>query len=230
MTGPLTRHFGWIRLEFDAAINTIVIKSWAFDSDPLDAINAAEIPVELTSFDAVMDGEAVVLDWKTASETVNAGFEVQMRTGGSLEFRTLDFVEGAGTTTEAQAYSFRVADLQPGTYAFRLKQVDFDGAFEYSQEVEAKVAVQETHLLSEVYPNPFARQATLDLAVREAQAVTVTLYDALGRAVATLHDGWIEAGAALPMKIDATSLANGVYVVRAAGTDFATTRRVTVVK
>ncbi|MEL6772311.1 MAG: T9SS type A sorting domain-containing protein [Bacteroidota bacterium] len=228
MTGPLTRHFGWIRLEFDAAINTIVIKSWAFDSDPLDAINAAEIPVELTSFDAVMDGEAVVLDWKTASETVNAGFEVQMRTGGSLEFRTLDFVEGAGTTTEAQAYSFRVADLQPGTYAFRLKQVDFDGAFEYSQEVEAKVAVQETHLLSEVYPNPFARQATLDLAVREAQDVRVEVFNMVGQRVATLLDGAMEANVSTPVALDAAGLPGGLYLVRVTGENFQDTRKVTI--
>ena len=85
--------------------------------------------------------------------------------------------------------------------------------------------------LADIYPNPFgARTATLTLAVRESQAVTVTLYDALGRAVAMLHDGWIEAGAAFPMEIDAAGLANGLYIVRAAGTDFATTRRVTVVK
>ncbi|MEO1632162.1 MAG: T9SS type A sorting domain-containing protein, partial [Bacteroidota bacterium] len=189
------------------------------------------IPVELTTFDVQLDGRAAQLAWATASETNNSGFEVQMRGPQGADFSALAFVEGTGTTTEAQAYRFATDALSPGTYTFRLKQVDFDGAFAYSPEVEATIELLDAFELADIYPNPFgARAATLSLAVRESQAVTVTLYDALGRAVATLHDGWIEAGAALPMEIDATSLANGVYVVRAAGTDFATTRRVTVVK
>ncbi|MEO1479770.1 MAG: T9SS type A sorting domain-containing protein [Bacteroidota bacterium] len=190
----------------------------------------ANIPVELTSFNAVMDGESVVLDWQTASETINAGFEVQMRDGNSGEFQTLDFVEGAGTTTEAQTYSFRVADLRAGTYTFRLKQVDFDGAFEYSPEVEASVAVLQTHDLSEVYPNPFARRATLDLAVREAQDVRVEVFNLMGQRVATLLDGAMEANVSTEVALDASDLPGGLYLVRVTGETFQTTRKVTVTK
>ncbi|MEM6783411.1 MAG: T9SS type A sorting domain-containing protein [Bacteroidota bacterium] len=189
------------------------------------------IPVELTAFDVQLDGRAAQLAWATASETNNSGFEVQMRGPQDADFGTLSFVEGMGTTTEAQAYRFATGVLAPGTYTFRLKQVDFDGAFAFSAEVETTVELLDAFELAKAYPNPFGRQAaTLSLVVRESQAVTVMLYDALGRVVATLHDGWVDAGTAFPMDIDASGMANGLYIVRATGADFATTQRVTVVK
>ncbi|MEM8557191.1 MAG: choice-of-anchor J domain-containing protein [Bacteroidota bacterium] len=192
--------------------------------------DAAVVPVELTGFDAVFDGSGVVLNWATASETVNAGFEVQMRNKDVADFETLDFVEGAGTTTEAQAYSFRVADLMPGTYQFRLRQVDFDGAFEYSPEVEATVEVADTHLMSEAYPNPFARQTSFDLAVPEAQVVTAEVFNTVGQHVATLYDGALDANVTTQLALDAANLPSGLYVLRVTGETFQTTRKLTVSK
>ena len=105
------------------------------------------LPVELTSFAATADGGAVVLSWTTASETNNAGFEVEHRSGDaagtamSSVWQRLAFVEGRGTAVEAQTYGFRAEGLAPGTHRFRLKQVDYDGVFEYSPEVEVVVEV-----------------------------------------------------------------------------------------
>ncbi|MEM8600772.1 MAG: T9SS type A sorting domain-containing protein, partial [Bacteroidota bacterium] len=91
------------------------------------------------------------------------------------------------------------------------------------------VELQDAFELSSAFPNPFGRQAaTFSLYVRESQEVAVTLYDALGRAVATLNDGWIESGSAFRVEIDAARLASGVYVVRAAGTYSGATPRVPV--
>src|SRR5690606_32421823 len=106
--------------------------------------DAAALPVELSSFTATLDGEAVVLRWETASETNNAGFEVEYaavetRRGASLPWQRLAFVDGAGTTATAQTYAYRAEGLSPGRYAFRLRQVDFDGAFVYGPEVEVTV-------------------------------------------------------------------------------------------
>ena len=190
----------------------------------------APLPVELARFDARTDGDAVALAWATASETNNAGFEVQVRAPGAADFEALGFVEGAGTTTEARAYAFRTGALTPGTYAFRLRQVDFDGASTLSAPVEVAVGVPGTHLLGEVYPNPFNPRATVSLAVAASQGVRVELVNALGQRVATLFDGPMAAGEARTFALDGAGLASGLYLVRVTGERFADVRRVTLLK
>ena len=185
------------------------------------------IPVELVSFDAVVDDQSVTLNWETASETNNAGFEIQMLQGEA--WNALGFVEGHGTTTEAQQYSYST-DLLPGTYSFRLKQIDFDGQFEYFGGVEATVGTPSTHLLSAVYPNPFNPQASFDLAVAQTQHVSVELYNVLGQRVATLFNATMEADANQTFTIDGAGLATGPYIVRVAGEHFAESRRMTLLK
>src|SRR5690606_10947010 len=198
-----------------------------FDMDDF-AINDGVIPVELTAFNAVANGSDVTLAWATASETNNAGFEVQMRQGG--DWSPLGFVAGHGTTTEAQTYSYTAAGLDPGTYTFRLKQVDFDGAFEYSGEVEATVEVVGTHVLTQAYPNPFNPQASFALTASQSQRVVATLYAALGQRVAVLFDGSVEANVSQTVEIDGAGLASGLYVVRVEGERFADALRVTLLK
>src|SRR5690606_9884493 len=173
-------------------------------------------------------GSEVTLRWETASETNNAGFEVQMRQGD--DWAPLGFVEGHGTTTEAQTYVFAARDLGVGTHTFRLKQLDFDGRFEVVGTVEATIGTPGTHRLSAVYPNPFNPHAHFDLAVAQTQHVSVALYNVLGQRVATLFDGAMDADATRTFSLDGTGLATGPYVVRVVGERFAESRRVTLLK
>ena len=194
------------------------------------AIAAAEvaIPVELLSFDAILDGRNVSLRWATASETNNAGFEVQMDAGSG--FQALGFVNGHGTTTEAQTYSFAVRNLDPGTYVFRLKQIDFDGAFEYHGDLEVSVETPDRYVLMQAYPNPFNPEATVRFAVRDSAPVTLTLHDALGRQVSTLYSGTPEANQTLSVRIDGSGLPSGLYLVRLTGNGFSASQAVTLLK
>ena len=187
------------------------------------------LPVELVSFNATVDGDDVLLMWETASETNNAGFEVQVRSEGGV-FEAVGFVEGHGTTTEAQVYSHTVIDLDPGTYAFRLRQIDYDGAFEYSPAIEATVGVPGSHVLSAVYPNPFNPQTNFTLAVRETQSVAITVHDVLGREVVTLFDGNVEGGSTHTFTWQASGLPSGMYIIRVIGESFAETRSVTLLQ
>jgi subtilisin-like proprotein convertase family protein len=127
------------------------------------------VPVELTRFDATTSGRAVNLVWETASETNNAGFEVQLQQGET--WTTLGFVEGHGTTTEANTYAYTAENLLPGSHSFRLRQVDFDGQSEIHGPVEAEVETPGTHLLTSAYPNPFNPQSQFALSVAQAQHV-----------------------------------------------------------
>ncbi len=194
----------------------------------------ASLPVELVAFGAQQDGGAVRLHWETASETNNAGFEVQQRsgtaTGGNTAWDVRGFVAGAGTTLEAQDYSYLLEGVAPGRHTFRLKQVDFDGAFTYSPEIEVAVEVPGTHALSPVYPNPFNPEAGFTLALAQAQTVRVAVYDALGREVRLLHEGAMEADYAYRFRLAGSGLPSGLYLVRAIGEHFAATQRALLLK
>ncbi|MDX1438797.1 MAG: T9SS type A sorting domain-containing protein [Rubricoccaceae bacterium] len=186
------------------------------------------IPVELVSFEATVNGSDIDLSWLTSSETNNAGFEVQLRGDGS--YQAMGFVDGHGTTTEQQSYSYTIPDLAPGTYTVRLKQIDYDGAFEYSPEVEVAVGVPGSHILTQAYPNPFNPQATFSLSVATEQHVEIGLYNSLGQKVDTIFNGTMAAGNARSFTINGAGLPSGAYYYRAIGTNFAETGRVMLLK
>ncbi|MFB6272254.1 MAG: T9SS type A sorting domain-containing protein [Salinibacter sp.] len=185
-----------------------------------------ELPVELATFDATADGEAVHLRWKTASETGNAGFEVQRATENGFE--TLGFVEGAGTTTEATRYTYTAEGLSPGRYTFRLKQVDLDGSTSLGPERTVTLRPQELHLAT-TGPNPVQEggQAAFRVTTNTEQVVTVTLHDVLGRTVRTIYDGRVGPNGR-NLSVPVSTLSNGIYFVRAQGSSETTTRRITV--
>ena len=195
------------------------------------------LPVELVSFEATLDGNAVLLRWETASETNNAGFEVQhiadeatYDVAPAAPWDVLAFVEGHGTTEMAQSYRFRAENLSPGRHVFRLKQIDFDGAFEYSPEVEVIVEMADRFVVRPVYPNPFNPQAQFRFAVQRPQQVRVDLFDVLGRRVQHLYQGTPQSGQMQIVTIDGSTLPSGSYVVRVSGESFVESQIVTLVK
>ncbi|MFC2085648.1 T9SS type A sorting domain-containing protein [Bacteroidota bacterium] len=185
-------------------------------------------------FRAAVSGSSVLLAWSTLSETDNAGFSVEQATAVSVEdwssWKELGFVDGNGTTDESQTYQYRVGDLSVGTHRFRLKQVDFDGAFEYSDMVEASVEVPGEYVLEAAYPNPFNPTTTIRFAVSTTQHVVAQLYDASGRIVRDLYSGSPEANEMQTMTIDATALASGTYQVRIEGERFSASEQIMLVK
>lgn len=200
---------------------------------PLDP-NNEPLPVELTSFEATQTGgRAVRLRWQTASETNNAGFRVEHRRPKADAWRQLGFVESkasGGTTTKAQSYRYAVEDLAVGTHAFRLKQVDLSGAAHLHDPVTIEVQMQEALRLSVPVPNPASGTATLRFAVREQTEAKVTLYNTLGQRVRTLYRGTPTAGESQRIRLDATGLPSGVYLLRLRAGGQAKTRRLTVVR
>jgi hypothetical protein len=189
----------------------------------------AALPVELVSFDARLDGSDVVLSWETASETNNAGFAVEHSDNGG-EFTEIAFVPGAGTTFEARTYGFTVTDIGAGLHRFRLKQLDFDGAFTFSPMVEVTSEVPGTHLLSEAYPNPFNPSTSFSLAVSREQEVSVNVYDMLGRHISSLYRGTLEANVARTFSVNAANWTSGTYTVVVEGEAFRDSRSLVLLK
>ena len=193
--------------------NSFNIDFWYVD----DLVGPA-IPVELTSFTAEASEGLVELRWITATETNNQGFEVQRSNGG--EFETLTFVEGHGTTTESQAYLYADRDVKVGAYSYRLKQVDFDGTFEYSDVVEVDVPAPAVFALDQNYPNPFNPSTKISFRLAVDSKVSLKVFDVLGQEVATLLNGNIVAGSH-QIDFNASTLNSGVYLyqIEATGID-----------
>ncbi len=202
----------------------------ACDIGAVEGQSAGELPVELTLFEALVDGEVVRLNWETASETNNAGFEIEHRRAENDAFVQLGFVEGFGTTLQPQSYRYPVAGLTVGSHVFRLKQVDYDGAFAYSPEVEVEITMAEAYQLSAAYPNPFNPETTFTLAVGQAQAVSVEVFNVLGQRVAVLHRGEVAANVSRVFRWEAGDHPSGLYFIRVAGAQFAETRQVMLMK
>ncbi|MEM1096043.1 MAG: T9SS type A sorting domain-containing protein [Bacteroidota bacterium] len=192
--------------------------------------SSTALPVELTHFTATRDGATTYLAWTTATETNNAGFELQHRAPRTAQWAVNAFIPGHGTTLQTQAYDYRLTDLAPGTHRFRLKQIDYDGTFDYSPEVEVTVALASAYQLSAVYPNPFQAEAVFTLAVREPQLVRVAVYDALGREVALLHEGTLSAEASHRFTVAGEAWSSGLYLLRVQGERMSATRALTLVK
>ena len=191
----------------------------------------SKLPVELVAFDGTADGEdAAQLSWRTATETGNDRFEILKESGDN--WQKIGERNGAGTTTEAQTYSFHVTGLTPGAHTFRLRQVDRDGTATLSDPVSVQVGMAGRAQLNAPFPNPTRSGATVQFAVKEQAPVTVTLHDALGREVRTLFEGTPEAAGQLqPVRIEAGSLSSGLYLVRLEGAGGASqTETLTVVR
>ena len=196
----------------------------------VDAVSwtVVSLPVEIGTFDALSDGADVTLAWTTTSEKQNAGFEVQHKVNDTFE--AMGFMEGAGTTSQPQTYSFRADDLAPGQHTFRLKQIDLDGSFHYSPTVATMIDLPGAYLLSAAYPNPFNPQTQFTLMVAQTQQVQVGVYDLLGRQVAQLHNGMLSSNEAHMFRFAGEHLTSGIYLIRAVGEQFATVRQVTLLK
>jgi hypothetical protein len=151
-------------------------------------------PVELSSFTAVVSDQAVLLNWTTASELNNQGFDIE-RSTSTQNWAKIGYVPGFGTTTERRAYSFVDKNVSTGHYNYRLKQIDFDGTFAYSDEVGIEVDFTPSkYELFQNYPNPFNPTTTIQFQVPEAGNVSIVIYDMLGQVVKELFVDNVQAG------------------------------------
>ena len=166
------------------------------------------VPVELTSFTGKISDGNVILEWITATEINNNGFEIQKSFGN--EFMTIGFVEGHGTSTEAQFYSFVDKKVNAGSYGYRLKQIDFNGRFEYSPIIKVDVATPNEFGLSQNYPNPFNPITRIDFSLAEDSRVTLEVFDVLGQQVALLVNENLKAGLH-SVDFDASDINSGIY-------------------
>ncbi|HSW54189.1 MAG TPA: T9SS type A sorting domain-containing protein, partial [Ignavibacteriaceae bacterium] len=150
-----------------------------------------EVPVELVSFTAALLNNKTQINWTTVTETNNSGFEIERASSSTTPrqegWETIGFIPGFGTTTEPKSYSFIDENVTTGIYKYRLKQIDFDGSFEYSNEIEVDVDfTPKEFVLYQNYPNPFNPKTVISYQLPVSGNVTLKVYDILGNEVVTL--------------------------------------------
>jgi len=186
------------------------------------------IPVELTSFSASVIGDNVILEWTTATEINNFGFEVERRSLSSV-YEVVGLVSGAGSTTEPRYYSFTDSKITIGSYTYRLKQLDLDGSFEYSYEIEVDIMAPAVYALEQNYPNPFNPSTSIDFSIAEANMVKIAVYNLLGQEVKVLLNEFKEAGPHT-ITFDASSLTSGSYFYTLETSQFRQTKKMLLAK
>lgn len=187
------------------------------------------VPVELASFAASVSGNDVTLSWVTATELNNSGFHVERSTGED-SWNNIGFVEGHGTTTETQSYTFLDKGLASGIYNYRIKQVDFGGSFKYydlSQEIE--IVLPNIYSLSQNYPNPFNPTTSIKYSVLVDGLVNITIFNMLGEKVANLVNGIHKTGN-YEVTFDAANLVSGMYIYRMESGSYVSVKKMMILK
>ena len=199
------------------------------------------LPVELTTFTLNLIDNAVVLKWETATEVNNYGFEVERQYQGirnkkqetrsnDEDWEKIGFVEGYGNSNSPKLYSFTDQSIESsGQYLYRLKQIDIDGAFEYSNKVEVDIGYPNNYELKQNYPNPFNPSTTITYSIPNDGQVTLSIYDVLGNEVALLENGNKSAGN-YSYNFDASNFSSGLYFYTIKSGQFIETKKMLLIK
>lgn len=209
-----------------------IARTWydGFSYSRIDAI----VPVELTSFTATQMGSTIKLQWSTATETNNRGFEIERqikKDGNYTNWNLIAFKEGNGTTTETTSYSYVDNDISNSVLSlrYRLKQVDFDGTFKYSSMVEVKNIAPVEFSLSQNYPNPFNPSTIIKFAIPQDNFVTLKVYNIVGEEVAILANKEMSSGN-YKVNWNAQNVPSGVYFYKLAAGDYSEVKKMLLVK
>jgi hypothetical protein len=230
---------------YTQTINNVVVGSY----NSLTVLNvelvSSIIPVELVSFTSSVNENKVTITWMTATETNNLGFQVERNqihnpqsSGSKEEWDIIGFVDGKGTTTETQTYSFNDENLEAGKYQYRLKQIDFNGSFEYSSIIDVEIISPNNFSLEQNYPNPFNPSTTIRYTIPnitlsssyraesrdEGSRVQLKVYDVLGNEVATLVNEFRNAGS-YEITFSASKLSSGIYFYELKAGEFIQTKK-----
>jgi hypothetical protein len=190
------------------------------------------LPVELSSFTVKASGDKVELKWETKTEVSNYGFEIERSSAVSNEnkiWQKIGFVEGNGNSNSPKQYSFKDNNPWGGSkFIYRLKQIDTDGAFEYSDEVEVELLPSKYELFQN-YPNPFNPITSIKFSLPEDAQVSIKIYDMLGALVDELVNAEYKAGY---HKVDfnAGQFASGIYIYRLESKNFISIKKMVLIK
>ena len=225
----------WADLENDVLLVLIDNNNDGMIDDSLLLPNQYDpLPVELTSFTAKRLHNSIRLDWQTATEVNNYGFEIERKLNvkGQMtnEWIKIGFAEGSGNSNSPKNYSYLDKSATKGVYAYRLKQIDNDGTFSYSEEVVVNLnEVPAEFSLDQNYPNPFNPVTQIDFSLAQTGFVTLNIYNSIGQLIRALVNEKLEPGN-YNYEWNATDnygniLSSGIYFYRLQAGSFVETKK-----
>ncbi len=191
--------------------------------------NTENVPVELVNFSANVSGSCVTLNWETGTETNNRGFEIERNYAAGNSWSTIGFVKGNGTTSSSHKYQFEDNGLPSGEYSYRLKQIDFNGSYVYSEIKTVYAAGELSFELSQNFPNPFNPATEIQYRIPRTNLVVLKVYDVLGNEVQTIVNDVQEAGLHTIL-LNTNNLASGTYYYKLSSGDFVKVRKMLLLK
>ncbi len=207
-----------------------------FTSADYLAFGTLPLPVELTSFNALTTSNGILLNWQTATEVNNYGFEIERAvtsTSSVTEWEKIGFVEGHGNSNSPKNYEFTDTStpLSASTVSYRLKQIDIDGNYEYSDVVEVNVANQtpSKYELSQNYPNPFNPTTEINFSIPTNENVSIKVFNLLGEEVAQVINKELLAGSH-KIQFDASKLSSGIYFYKMVSGKFVSVKKMILMK
>jgi len=250
-TDSISGKFYWIRSKYTAygndgnhyndsinkqpntAVSVAVADGIHYASDHIPviayfAMNNSSLPVNLASFVSSVNGNNIELKWSTESELNNSGFEIERKINS--DWKKIGFVAGNGNTNSVNSYSYTDRGLQSGSYQYRLKQIDFNGNYEYHNLTnEVTIGAPDKFTLEQNYPNPFNPSTTINYSLTNDGFVSLSVYDMLGREVTSLVQEFKPAGY-YSIDFNASALTSGMYFYRLNANGFTSIRKMTLVK
>jgi hypothetical protein len=225
--------FGQELKNLNSRVRTSSINNSSINADSLT------LPVELIYFFASIQQKGVLLNWGTATEVNNFGFEIERAYSKTENWETVDFVLGSGTSNIPINYEYQdTTVLRNGIVYYRLKQVDIIGDFEYSDTISVDFlssiilenpGTPQEFLISDNFPNPFNPSTKINFSFPVMQLVTISLYDINGKLVKELASGEFLPGS-YSLSIDFSNYSSGIYFVRFQSNNFSVTRRLVYLK
>jgi Secretion system C-terminal sorting domain len=198
-------------------------------NDLTSSISNSALPVELSFFTGVVNGAIVELRWRTETEVNNYGFEIE-RSLENTDWKMIGFVEGSGNSNSPRQYTFNDVEVgQSGEYYYRLKQIDNDGTFEYSEVVTVILGIPQEYYLSQNYPNPFNPSTRINFTLPEMQLVNLKVYNVIGELVKEIVNEIKDAGS-YSVTFDASNLPSGIYIYRLETASFSSSKKMTLLK
>lgn len=193
--------------------------------------NQAPLPVELSQFSAKVIGSSIELNWKTETEVNDYGFDIQRSEISNKEkkWETIGFVNGNGNSNSPHFYSYTDNNALLGRHLYRLKQIDNDGKFDYSNSIEVDLGAPGSFRLDQNYPNPFNPSTKISYNIPEAVNVKIIVYNLLGQEVKILKNKFEDAGI-YTVDFDASELNSGLYLYKLEAGSYTQTRKMLLMK
>lgn len=250
-TDTITGKFFWVRSKYTAygndgnhlndsinkqpntAVSVAVANAIHYASDHIPviatfAMSNPPMPVELASFVSVVNVNNVELKWSTVSELNNSGFDVERKSGN--DWHKIAFVHGSGTSNEVNTYAFTDNFLQTGNYKYRIKQIDYNGSFEYfNLSADVNIGIPDKFMLAQNYPNPFNPATAINFNLPLESFVSLKIFDMGGREVMNLIKEKRAAGY-YSVNVNASALPSGVYFYRLSAGEFNSTKKMILLK